>query len=250
MKANAKSVFFILLIFLSFARSNAQQQKYHFEAGIGLGTLLYQGDLVQSPLGSFKGAKPMAQLWLAKPFSPYFSWRANLTIGSISADESKFSTPFWKQLRNFSFSSPVTELSGMVQLNLYGDNGQDNYHTITPYLLAGAGISFLHIQRDWSRLDTTAFSSKSATQTGLGVDTLHSLPKALFVLPVGAGVRWAVTPTISVNAEAMMRFSFSDYIDGFSYAADSKQKDSYYGLSLGVSFMLGGNGVKCPRIKK
>ena len=192
----------------------------------------------------------MLQLWLAKPFSPYLSWRASLLYGSVSADESRFSTPTWKQLRNFSFSSPVTELSATVQYNLYGDNGQETYHTLTPYLLAGAGVSFLHSKRDWSRLDTTAFSSKSQTQTGLGVDTLHTLPSVLPVIPVGAGIRWMVTPRFAVNAEATMRFSFSDYIDGFSYAANSKAKDSYYGLSLGVSFVLGGNWVKCPGLKK
>lgn len=248
MNAIARIVLFTGILFLSVKQTQAQTGHYHFEAGVNTGTLLYQGDLISSPLGSFKGAKPVLQLWLAKPFTPYLSWRASLLFGSVSADESMFSTPFWKQLRNFSFSSPVTEFSATIQYNLYGDNGQETYHTLTPYLVAGVGVSFLNIKRDWSRLDTTAFSSKSQTQTGLGVDTLHALPRALPVIPIGAGVRWMVTPRFSVNAEATMRFSFSDYIDGFSYAANNKAKDSYYGLSLGVSFVLGGNWVKCPRV--
>ena len=229
--------------------SHAQTNLHHFEAGVNTGTLLYQGDLVSSSFGSFKGAKPNLQFWLAKPFSPYLSWRASLLFGSVSADESRFSNPFWKQLRNFSFSSPVTEFSAVLQYNLYGDNGQETYHTFTPYLVAGVGVSFLNITRDWSRLDTTAFNSKSQTQTGLGIDTVHALPRALPVIPIGAGVRWMVTPRFSVNAEASLRFSFSDYIDGFSYAANNKAKDNYYGLSLGVSFVLGGNWVKCPKLR-
>ena len=243
-----KRLVLVCIISCSVAGLNAQMEHYHYEAGISTGTFLYQGDLVRSPFGSFNGAKPMVQLWVSKPFTPYLSWRANLAIGSISADESAFAEPFWKQLRNFSFSTPVTEFTALVQYNFYGDNGKETYHTLTPYIMAGAGISFLNIHRDWSQLNTIAFDSKSSTQIGLGIDTLHALPSVLPVIPLGAGVRWSVSPTISVNAEATMRLSFSDYIDGFSYAAYPKAKDSYYSLSLGMSFMLGGNGVKCPRV--
>ena len=249
MNAIAKFVLGIVVIGSLLTRSNAQTGRYHFEAGINAGTLLYQGDLVSSSLGSFKGATPMVQLWVGKPFSPYFSWRANFTVGNISADESQFATPFWKQLRNFSFSSSVKEFSGQLQFNLNGDNGGDSYHILTPYVMAGAGLAFLNIRRDWSGLNTIAFDSKSSTQIGLGTDTLHALPKVLPVIPFGGGIRWAVSRQMSVNAEANMRFSFSDYIDGFSYSANPKAKDGYYSISLGVSFVLGGDGMRCPRVR-
>ncbi|MDB5210996.1 MAG: thrombospondin type 3 repeat-containing protein, partial [Sediminibacterium sp.] len=142
MKTIARVVLCISIISFSSTPSRAQTEKYHFEAGINLGTLLYQGDLVESPLGSFKGAKPMINIWIAKPFTSYFSWRANLTVGSLSADESQFAAPSWKQTRNFAFSTPLTELSGLLQFNLNGDNGQASYHALTPYLLAGAGATF------------------------------------------------------------------------------------------------------------
>ncbi len=250
MKSIARIVICCFVFAVSIVQTKAQQGNYHFEAGINAGTLIYQGDLVESYLGSFKGAKPMLQLWVSKPFSPYFSWRANITKGNISADESQFANPAWKQVRNFAFSSSVAEFSGMVQYNVYGDNGGDTYHLFTPYVMAGAGISFLNIKRDWSRLNTAAVDPKSSTIIGLGIDTLHSLPKVLPVIPVGLGVRWAVARNININAEATSRLSFSDYIDGFSYSANPKAKDGYYSLSLGVSFVLGGDGVRCPRIRR
>ncbi len=163
MKTIARIVLCVFIISFSLTSSRAQTEKYHFEAGINLGTLLYQGDLVESPLGSFKGVRRMVNLWIAKPFTPYFSWRANFTVGSLSADESRFATPSWKQTRNFAFNTPVTELSGMLQFNLNGDNGKGSYHALTPYLVAGAGIGLFRINRDWSRMDTTAFNSKSAS---------------------------------------------------------------------------------------
>ncbi len=230
--------------------ANAQKPHYQYEAGINTGTFLYQGDLVSSPFGSFKSAAPMLQVFVSKETSPYFAFRANLSVGSLGADESQFSNPSWKQLRNFAFHSPLLELSAVGVFNLYGDNGRESYHTLTPYLLAGVGLSLLNTKADWSRLDTTAFNSKSQALMGLGVDTLHSLPRVLPVIPVGAGLRWNVTPVIAINAEAVTRLSFSDYIDGFSYAANPKHADGYLGLSLGVSFRLGNNSVKCPPAKR
>jgi OOP family OmpA-OmpF porin len=249
MKSISKIVLLIIVVFFSISKSRAQADQYHFEAGINIGTLLYQGDLIENPFGSFKGAKPMVNLWIAKPFNPYFSWRANLTIGSLSADESRFANPSWKRSRNFAFSTPLTELTGMVQFNPYGDNGKTSYHTLTPYLMIGAGAAFLNIKRDWSRVDSVS-GVKSAIQGGITRDSLQALPRVLPVIPIGAGLRWMVTPTIAVNAEAAMRFAFTDYIDGFSYSANPKRKDTYYGISLGISFLFGGSGLRCPVVPK
>jgi OOP family OmpA-OmpF porin len=249
MKSISKIVLLIIVVFFSISKSRAQGDQYHFEAGINIGTLLYQGDLIESPFGSFKGAKPMVNLWIAKPFNPYFSWRANLTIGSLSADESRFANPSWKRSRNFAFSTPLTELTGMVQFNPYGDNGKTSYHTLTPYLMIGAGAAFLNIKRDWSRVDSVS-GVKSSIQGGITRDSLQALPRVLPVIPIGAGLRWMVTPTIAVNAEAAMRFAFTDYIDGFSYSANPKRKDTYYGISLGISFLFGGSGLRCPVVPK
>jgi hypothetical protein len=245
-----KAMSIVLLCCIAGVKLFAQSSAYLPEIGIGTGTFIYQGDLTHHQLGSFKSTKPMLQVWYAKPFTPYLSWRADLSIGSISADESRFSYPAWKQRRNFSFSSPVTEISGRLVYNLYGDNGKDTYHTITPYLMAGAGVSFLSVHRDWSRMDTTVFNSKSNTAAGLGIDTLQRPPSVQMVLPIGAGVRWAVNSAMSVHAEATYRFVFSDYLDGFSYAANKSARDGYYGISLGVSWALGNYSVRCPVVRR
>lgn len=249
MKSIVRIVFLIVVTCISIPETKAQQSRYNLEAGINLGTLLYQGDLIESPFGSFKFARPMASVWLAKPFNPYFSWRANLTFGSMHADESRFASPSWKQERNFSFSTPVTEVTGMVQFNPYGDNGKESYHTLTPYVMIGAGVSFFNIHRDWSRVDP-ASTVKANIQDGLTRDSLQALPRVLPVVPLGAGVRWMVSPRIAVNAEATMRVAFTDYLDGFSYSANPNRTDAYYGISLGVSFLFGGTGVRCPVVPK
>ncbi|MES2005926.1 MAG: DUF6089 family protein [Bacteroidota bacterium] len=251
MNAIARVTLFFVLIAAPVSTLHAQKSPYQFEAGINLGTFVYQGDLVSSFMGTFKGTRPMVQLWVGKPFTPFLSWRANIAFGSLSADESQFSSPYWKQIRNFAFNTPVTEFTGLLQYNIYGDNGKETYHTLTPYLMGGLSITCLNIRRDWSKLDKTGIDPESPFLKGLTNDSLKILPGVLPVLPLGAGLRLQVSPRLAVNTEALFRFSLSDYIDGFSYAANPKAKDGYYSVSLGVSFSLGENGgsVRCPRIK-
>jgi hypothetical protein len=248
MKAILRKVVLPVVFFAVSVTVSAQKNHYHYEAGFNLGTLIYQGDLVVSDMGSFKGAAPMLQLWAGKPFSPYFSWRANLTFGSIDGDDARFATPFWKRYRNFNFHSPVTELSGVLQYNIYGDNDKDSYHTLTPYFFAGLGLTKLNIRRDWSRLDSSV-DGESYIRKGLVIDSLHKLPSVLAVLPVGAGLKWMVTPRLSLNAELGFRLTMTDYLDGFSYSANPKKKDAYYSVSLGLGFVLGSDGLKCPQVR-
>ena len=106
------------------------------------------------------------------------------------------------------------------------------------------------MNRDWSRIDTTFFNSKSTAIIGLGKDTLHATPKVVPVIPVGIGLKYAITDKIGIKAEATYRFTFSDYIDGFSYAVNPDTKDKYYGLSIGLSFNLAKNNYKCPSIRQ
>ncbi len=225
------------------------QNKSNYEVGINAGTLIYQGDLSNSALGSVKNLKPAIGVYVTKELDTYFSLRANLLYGKISEDESQYSSPSWKQLRNFKFSTSVTELSTVLVWNFLGDNGVKDYHMFSPYIFGGLGLSLLHVKRDWSGINSTVFDNKSSAIIGLGIDTLHATPTILPVIPVGIGLRYALSNKISIRAEATYRLTFSDYIDGFSQSTNPTTKDKYYGLSIGLGIKLFSNNYKCPTIK-
>lgn len=239
----------LAIAFTTHFSSVSAQNKGSYEIGINVGTLIYQGDLNNTALGSIKNLKPAIGVYVNKELDAYFSLRANLLYGKISDDESQYSSPSWKQQRNFKFSTSVTELSTVLVWNFLGDNGVRDYSKFSPYVFGGVGISLLNVKRDWSGINRTAFDDKSSAIIGLGIDTLQATPQILPVIPVGVGLRYAVNNKISIRAEATCRIAFSDYIDGFGQAGNPTANDKYYGFSLGVGVKLFSNNYKCPTVR-
>ena len=238
----------IFFIILASQKTFAQFTPSKWEIGINAGTLIYQGDLSESSFGYTNSLKPAIELWVSKSLDPYFSIRANLLQGFLGADESTYATPDWRRHRNLAFNSSVSEVSAQLVWDLSGKTYREGMHRFSPYFFAGVGFAILHINRNWSRFDTTYFNSKSPAAIGLGMDTLHKTPGFLPIIPVGVGMRYMVSNHIYINAEATYRIFSSDYIDGFSYAANPAKNDHYYGLSLGVSYRFGWYGISCPKI--
>ncbi len=240
----------IVLGMFTATQLRAQSKSHDYEIGINAGQLIYQGDLTSRVWGDNIYRFPDIGVYFRKPIDPWFSIRANLSYGKIGEDESRWANPSWKRKRNFSFSTPVTELSGVLSWNILGENTEDNFHRLSPYAFGGLGVSFLHVRRDWSKIDTAYFGSKSPTVTGLGIDTLHATPGIIPVIPLGVGISYAVTSNWSIYAEATYRLTFTDYLDGFSYAGNSSRKDRYYGIAVGISYHFNDSGIKCPKWKR
>ena len=228
----------------------AQKEERKWQVGINGGLMIYQGDLTPSPVGSYRTATPTAGLYVSRVISPYFAIRANAAFGSLKGDEARYSNPSWRKFRALNFSTPITEISGLLVWNPFGNNNNEIGLRFTPYLMGGAGISFLNINRGYSKMDSLAFPSSSKQRQGLGLDTIHALPGSTFVLPLGAGVAYYLSPKFSLTFETMFRYTFTDYLDGFSHAADPNQKDFYHSHTLGVVYRFGKKSqLDCPPMK-
>ena len=87
-------------------------------------------------------------------------------------------------------------------------------------------------------------------QAGLAVDAAKSLPPIIPVLPVGAGVRYSLNDRFSLIGETSYRLSFTDYLDGFSKAANPNKNDHYLSHSIGVIYSFKKKNNKelgCPK---
>ena len=234
-------------VFCFAVKAHSQENKY--EWGANLGFVVYQGDLTPERFGAFKTQKFAVGIHVDRILNPTFSIRGNLLVGKLKGDDAAYDNPEYRQQRNFNFTSPLVELSALLVFNITAQNYADK--GLSPYVFAGGGISFLNIKRDWSRFNRNYFDTQNHLVTdGLAADSVHSLPRVIPVLPVGGGLRYFFNPKWGINAEASYRLSYTDYLDGFSQAANPDLKDHYLNYAIGVIFRPGKESkLGCPALK-
>lgn len=241
-----KTILSIIIVSGNIYFANAQINLSKYEVGLSAGVFVYQGDLTPQQFGSYKTLKPQFALHFYRILSPAFSVRLTLNRGKLYGNDAKYSNPEWRQQRNFNFNTPVTEISALGVWSFLAKREP----RFSPYLFAGAGISFLKIKRDWSNINTTVFGEGSDVQNGLAIDGAKSLPRIIPVVPVGAGVRYSLSDRFSLMGETSYRLSFTDYLDGFSKSANASKNDHYLSHSIGVNYSFGkknDKGIGCPK---
>jgi len=244
LKAKTTAIVFIVFLFSSL-KSNAQFYK-DMSVGLNGGIYVYQGDLTPQALGSFRTIQPGFSLFAKKPINYFLSARLHMSFARLKGDDSRYSEPAYRKQRNFYFTSSVKEFSGQLVWNIRGMNYEDR--GIQPYIFTGAGVSFIKVRKDYSRMDPTVFGESSDVLTGLIADNAHGTPRALFSVPVGVGAEYPISNRFSINIETSYRFIFSDYLDGFSKSANPKLQDHYHSTSVGLIYKFGNRdkGIGCP----
>lgn len=236
----------ILCLAVSGTASHAQLNNVpRFQLGLSAGIFIYQGDLTPSDIGSYRTLKPAVQLSAAKLFSPSFSLKGLFSFGALQGDDSRYAHPEYRRERNFYFQSPVAEVAIQGEWAPLGTN----YKTqgFSPYVSAGLGYTFLHIQRDYSRMNVAYFGAESELMGRVAEDAAQALPRGVVTIPVSAGVRYYFSDRLGVSLETNYRITSSDYIDGFSRSANPGRKDHFYSHTAGVVYRIGKkNMYACP----
>lgn len=250
MKTGLKVKSFVLTVLCSVTlTASAQFDPTKIELGADAATFIYQGDLTPARFGSFKTMKLGVGVYGNYKLSKLFSLKTNLLFGKLKGDESKYSTPAYRQQRNFKFTTPVTEISESIVWNIL-PTANEGGSRLTPYISAGVGYAFLHIKRDYSNYNAAYFENESGVSAGLSADTAHSLPRGLLVFPVSAGVRYAFTNNLSITLSTTYRLNSTDYLDGFSQAVNPAKKDHFFTNAIGLIYSFGKkNMLRCPRMK-
>lgn len=228
----------------------AQADFSKYEVGFNAGTFIYQGDLTPQQLGSFKTVKPGIGISGTRILTPAFAVRLNLNFGKLKGDDARYDDPAYRKQRNFNFTTPVTELSVHLLYDIFRNNDYRESGGLSPYIFAGAGYTFVNIKRDYSRMDPVLFPAEGEVSNGLSQDIGTTLPRRIFNVPIGVGVRKFITGRFSVNLETSYRLMSTDYLDGFSKSVNPGKNDHYHYTSIGIIYsfrkkdMLG-----CPVIR-
>lgn len=238
-----------IMLAVMLATACMAQAQTRYEVGVHAGAFIYQGDLAPSAFGSLKTPMPVGGIYVNRVLDNYFSIRAAFAIGALKGDEAKYG-PAWRAQRAFAFKANVAEVSAAAVFDILGNNGNSPVSRFSPYVFAGLGYSFVSITRDYSRMDTVRFNANTHSGAGLRADTAHSLPKGMPVIPLGIGVKYALSPRLALTAEVNYRYVFTDYLDGFSQAVNAAHPDSYYSATLGLVYSFAPkNFLRCPVFK-
>lgn len=225
-----------------------------WEGGLFLGGSYYQGDVhcrSRDGLGVLPQTNLAYGLFLKRNLSNTLGIKVNVLRGSLTGSDLDFEDNTGHVRRGFSFESPLTEFSGVLEWDLLGNRRYSKatfQRVLSPYLIGGLGVQISGADVNWnSRSDGKILTDQNQIQNS------H------FVLPYGIGLRYNISDQVNIAVEGVARKVFSDYLDGISESGnpDVNDWDGFAGVTLG--FKLGksadsdGDGIKdnldaCPTV--
>ena len=189
-----------LYLIVSFLGYTATAQSW--EIGGMLGGSNYHGDIAYNIVP--KETKFSGGAFVKYNINETWSMRPTLSYMKISGADSNFSE---YKLRNLSFRNNILELSTIMEYNFQPFSNRSIHERTTFYLLGGIGV-FLHkpqaqLDNEWYDLPLLKTENQNYSLIQVAV-------------PMGAGIKRAVTPNFILGIEAGWRMTFTDYLDDVS----------------------------------
>jgi len=222
-----------------FAHSAVAQ--YTSEIGVGLGGLVYKGEL--SPKYQFKNNRPAITAFYRRDISAPVTLRGAFMAGLLRADDGNVQgvnnavapLPAYRQAN---MKGSLYEVSAVMEYNFFDYHYRKDKVHFTPYVFVGVA----------------GFLANTTTATNNGA--LPSLNRGGSMLgvavPVGFGFKYALSNRWNLGLEAGARKVFSDqldHIDGKSngqtdLVGNRHDKDWYFfnGVSISYTFYK----ISCP----
>lgn len=207
-----KTVLILLTVFS--VSVYGQRPMSWFEAGVMAGVSNYYGDLTQDYVVPGT-SHPAFGGFLKYNMSYTMGIKLDVYHGTISAADSN-SNRSNQLLRNLSFSSPVTEVGLTFEYYYPGFYPKKLQRPLSPYVYAGiAGFHFkpeAFYEGEW--YDLQSLGTEGQDINSLDFREPYSLYE--LAIPIGIGVKWAMTERWNLGLEYGARWTFTDYLDDVS----------------------------------
>ncbi len=205
--------------------------KAQFSFGFFSGVSNYQGDVAKD-LTNIKETHLAFGGGLGYRISPNFDFKAQLIWTKLSGDDANYTE---RVSRGFKFESNVTELSLLLDYNIFGSATRSNTGVFTPKFtpIVYGGIGIV-------KINNVAECLSDDCRSGV---ILSPFPEkdaktSLVSMPFGVGFKYDASPLLAVGLRGGYRYTFSDYLDGISKAANADANDWYFILGANVVFYL------------
>lgn len=200
----------VLFCFCIIQTSYSQEQDKSTTVSLFTGLINYQGDLNPNSF-TFKNSNLATGIIIRKPLNRWFTVRGGINIGNIEAADRN--NRDYLQQRNLSFYTSIKEAYFGLEVTIL----DMSVGRVTPYIYGGIAL----FQFDPWTYDKNGVKTylKPLSTEGQGIAQYpEQKPYNLtqLALPIGVGVKYAVSDNFSIGIEFNQRKSFTDYIDDVS----------------------------------
>ncbi len=205
------SVIFVIVLALNLNADAQYEYVQEGEVGITAGVAHYFGDI--NNRAAFNRPKVALGIFLRKQFSNYTALRVAAHYARLGYSD-QYSENEFQRTRNLSFNTNIFEFALRGDFNFFEFNPTDPDHSFTPYATLGVGIFSYD---PYAYYNGEKYYLRPLNTEG---ETFYQGRKAYgsmaICVPIGFGVKYAVTDKINISFEIAHRFTTTDYIDDVS----------------------------------
>ena len=201
---------YYFFLFFSFCSYLTWGQNLHADFFAGIAN--YQGDL-QEKIFTFNMAHPSVGFGLAYDLTNKLVARTGLTYGTVEGNDKNNSKDKGIQQRNLNFKTHIIELHAGLEYDLFDLTER----SFSPYIFAGVGV--FHFNPFTSDSAGNKVFLKPLSTEGEGLPQYpdrkpYNLTQ--LSLPIGGGLKIALSDNLEIAGEIAWRKLFTDYLDDVS----------------------------------
>mgnify|MGYP006267731617 CR=1 FL=1 len=210
----AKYWFCLLLLLGTSVALQAQFRYKYFSIGVSGGSTNYLGDLDDD--FTFRFTKAGLGLDVKYRLNPFMSFRIGAFQGWARAADST-SNNIARARRNLHFRTRITDINAVMVFDFIPHDRRFNYRpNFVPYVFGGVALFMFNpealYQGNWTALQPLGTEGQTLGEARYGQP--YSLVQ--MAVPMGAGVRFAISDLLDVEVETGFRKTFTDYLDDVS----------------------------------
>jgi hypothetical protein len=196
---------------------SAQAQKW--EIGGLIGGSNYQGDLARNIV--LKETRPAGGIFYKHNFNNYWSWRPTLMYGEIGGTDNNFEE---YKYRNLNFRSDIWEFSNIIEFNYLPFGAKVLTSDFSSYVFTGVSLLHFDPEAEFNGNYVRLHPLRTEGQQGNDHYSLWQI-----TIPIGGGVKYALSKNWVLGWELGFRKTFTDYLDDVStrYPDPVKQVNTF-----------------------
>jgi opacity protein-like surface antigen len=200
-----KRIAFVIISVLIAQVVIAQPLRIHIMGGFAN----YTGDL-QTKRFTLDQARGVVTAGATFNITDKFALRSEYSFAKLGADDKRSSSEVLRN-RNLNFQSVIQELSLMGEYDILNTN----YHKLTPYVFGGLGV-YRFSPFTFTESNEKVFLQGLSTEGQGFLAGRKIYKKTKFNVPLGGGVKYALSEDVHVGLELGLRVLTTDYLDDVS----------------------------------